>query len=109
MALEAKYQIGQLVSHRRYGYRGAVAGFDDGCRASEEWYVSNLTQPRRDQTWYHVLVHGAEHTTYVAEENLEIDAGMEQVVHPLARVLFESFANGSYVARPDIAISDLLA
>ena len=26
--------------------------------------------PPKNQPWYHVLVHGADHTTYVAEQNL---------------------------------------
>ncbi|MCZ6793967.1 MAG: heat shock protein HspQ, partial [Planctomycetota bacterium] len=89
MTDDHRFDIGELVEHKRYGYRGVVAGFDLRCRAGDDWYHGNLTQPSRDQPWYHVLVHGAEHTTYVAEDNLEPDAGGEQVVHPLARLLFQ--------------------
>ena len=95
-------EIGDLVHHKRYGYRGVVAGRDPGCRASEEWYCSNLTQPDRTRPWYHVLVHGGHHSTYVAQENLEIDEGMEQVVHPLTKIVFESFHNGRYEPREGI-------
>jgi heat shock protein HspQ len=91
-----RFFVGQLVSHRRYGYRGVIAGRDPRCRADESWYFSNRTQPERNQPWYHVLVHGGMHTTYVAEENLEPYTGGEQVVHPLTRDLFASFSAGHY-------------
>lgn len=93
------FEIGQLVKHRRYGYRGVVAGFDPECRAQEAWYQNNRTQPKRDQPWYHVLVHGGEHATYAAQDSLEPYQGGEQVLHPLVRTLFESFSQGRYQAR----------
>ena len=107
MSVDHDFEIGQLVQHVRYGYRGVVAGFDLECRASEAWYDNNRTQPCRDQPWYHVLVHGAQHTTYVAEENLEHDEGREQVVHPLARILFKYFRSGRYEPRLDVRFPDL--
>jgi len=99
---EARFFVGQLVSHRRYGYRGVVAGRDPRCRADESWYFNNRTQPERAQSWYHVLVHGGVHTTYVAEENLEPYKGGEQIVHPLTRDLFGSFGNGHYQPREGV-------
>ena len=102
MSENYSFEIGQLVCHRRYGYRGVVAARDPQCRASEDWYQNNQTQPDRDQPWYHVLVHGGEHTTYVVEENLEEDLGGEQVVHPLTRVIFEFFHSGRYTIREGV-------
>jgi len=101
MRTESRFSVGQLVAHRRYGYRGVIAGWDPECRADETWYWTNRTQPDRDQPWYHVLVHGGHHTTYVAEENLEPYEGGEQVVHPLVKRLFESFGKGRYEPRED--------
>ena len=94
-----RFEIGQLVQHRRYGYRGVVAGRDPECSADEDWYRNNRTQPKRDQPWYHVLVHGGEHTTYAAQDSLDPYQGGEQVLHPLVRPLFESFSHGRYQAR----------
>ena len=94
------FEIGELVQHLRYRYRGVVAGRDASCRADDSWYLRNQTQPDRDQPWYHVLVHGGEHTTYVAQENLESDIGAEQVVHPMTRSFFEYFQGGRYIPRP---------
>jgi heat shock protein HspQ len=91
-----EFQIGQLVRHLRYDYRGVIIGVDPQCLADEDWYLHNKTQPPRDQPWYHVLVHGADHTTYVAESNLEPDSSGEEVLHPLVRRIFASFHEGRY-------------
>lgn len=92
-----RFRPGQLVVHRRYGYRGVVVDLDPGCAADEEWYQGNQTQPRRDQPWYHVLVHGSGHTTYAAEENLAPDPTREPVAHPLLATFFSAFTGDGYV------------
>jgi heat shock protein HspQ len=89
------FEIGQVVHHRRYDYRGVVLAIDPLCRATDEWYESNLTQPDRNQPWYHVLVHGGQET-YVAQENLEVDTSGETVNHPMVTRYFGSFVNGRY-------------
>ncbi len=94
---DARFRAGQLVRHRRYGYRGVVVDFDERCSAPDGWYQSNQTQPVRDQPWYHVLVHGAHHTTYAAEENLVEDDSATPIVHPLLEQFFVGFENGAYV------------
>ncbi len=91
----AEYEVGQLIHHRRYDYRGVVAGVDSQCTASEEWYRRNRTQPDRTQPWYHVLVDGGSET-YVAEENLEQDTAGKEVEHPFVRRIFALFLNGRY-------------
>lgn len=91
-----RFEIGQLISHRRYGYRGVVFGRDPACTAEEDWYLSNQTQPDRNQPWYHVMVHGAAHTTYVAESNLEPDHSGEPVDHPWIDRFFTSFTGEGY-------------
>ncbi len=53
----ASFQPGDLVHHKRYGYRGVVVAVDPNCRADDAWYQANQTQPDRDQPWYHVFVH----------------------------------------------------
>ena len=92
-----KFVPGELVRHRRYGYRGVVVDFDTSCTAPEEWYQSNSTQPRRDQPWYHVLVHQSAQTTYAAEENLEPDPRPDGIEHPLLELFFDAFQDGCYV------------
>ena len=91
-----EFAPGDLVRHRRYGYRGVVVDLDPICTAPDEWYFSNQTQPRKDQPWYHVLVDGSDRTTYAAEENLAPDPSGAPVAHPLVDVFFEPFAGGRY-------------
>ena len=61
-----QFAVGELVRHGRYDYRGVVVASDPACRADDDWYLANRTQPDRDQPWYHVLVHGSHQVTYAA-------------------------------------------
>ncbi len=88
---------GQIVRHRRYGYRGVVVDCDEFCHADEEWYQKNQTQPVRDQPWYHVLVDGTTTCTYAASENLIADDCKMSVSHPLIPHFFTAFEDGVYV------------
>lgn len=94
---KARFAPGDLVRHRRYGYRGVVVEFDLVCEANDDWYESNQTQPRKDQPWYHVLVHQSPHTTYAAEDSLLREYGGEEISHPLLQHFFVSFEDGAYV------------
>lgn len=89
MITEAKFSVGQMVRHSLFEYRGVIFDVDATFQGTDEWYEKVAeTQPPRDRPWYHVLVHGADHTTYVAERNLEADASDEAVEHPLIQRLF---------------------
>jgi heat shock protein HspQ len=90
------YEPGQLVRHRRYGYRGVVVDCDTSCEANDNWYSKNQTQPNRDQPWYHVLVDGTATCTYAAAENLEVDLSPLPIEHPLLGHFFIEFKDGSY-------------
>jgi len=94
---EPHFQPGQLVVHRRYGYRGVVVAVDPTCQADDTWYQSNPTQPARQQPWYHVLVHGSETVTYPAQTSLLLDESGKPVNNPLVAVFFSDFENGKYV------------
>ncbi len=91
------FVIGQLVRHRRYGYRGVIVDFDMRCQASETWYQKNQTQPKRDQPWYHVLVDGSDVVTYAAQTSLAEDDSSNPVEHPLVQAFFDDFVQGQYV------------
>ena len=91
------FAAGELVRHKRYGYRGVVVDADPSCEADEDWYRSNQSQPTRSQPWYHVLVHGSTHSTYAAHENLERDQSSEPVHHPLVANFFHAFVGGRYL------------
>ena len=82
------FETGEVVVHRLYGYRAVVVAFDSNCQADEDWYLSNQTQPSKDQPWYHLLVDGAQHVTYSAESNLHKDGSKEPIVHPMLNLFF---------------------
>ena len=93
----SRFVPGELVRHRRYKYRGVVVDLDTACMASDDWYSSNQTQPRKNQPWYHVLVDQSLHVTYAAEENLAPDGGGAEITHPLIDEFFDAFQDGHYV------------
>ena len=94
---EARFGIGDVVHHLRFGYRGVVFDVDATFQGSDEWYEQVArSRPPKDRPWYHVLVDGAEHTTYVAERHLEPDDEGAPVSHPLLDHFFDRFADGRY-------------
>ena len=84
--LNARFFVGQIVEHNRFGYRGVVFGVDAEFGLSEEWYEEMArSRPPKDRPWYHVLVDGALHSTYVAERHLEASENLRPDQPSLAR------------------------
>lgn len=97
---QAKFSVGDVIHHRLFDYRGVVFDVDSAFSLTEEWYEQMArSRPPKHEPWYHVLVHGATHTTYVAERNLEAEPDADPIVHPMIEQLFSSFENGHYVHR----------
>ncbi len=95
---KAKFAVGDLIHHQLFDYRGVIVDVDATFQATEEWYETVArSRPPKDKPWYHVLVHGAAHTTYVAEKNLECDASTEPISHPMLEQFFSHFEGGRYV------------
>jgi len=93
----AKYRYGQIVHHKTFDYRGVVVDVHPQFQGTEEWYDrATRTEPPKDQPWYEVLVHDKGVETYVAQENLEPDDTQDPVEHPLVRVFFNEFSDGTY-------------
>jgi len=94
----ARFRVGQLVHHKLFDYRGVIFDVDATFQGSEEWYETMAqTRPPKDEPWYHVLVHDAVHTTYVAERNLEPDLTGRPINHPAVGELFEELRDGIYL------------
>jgi heat shock protein HspQ len=91
----AKFQIGQLVKHRFFSFRGVIFDVDPLFNNTEEWYNSIPAEmrPRKDQPFYHLLAENAEteYTAYVSEQNLLVDDSHKPVRHPQVKDYFESF------------------
>lgn len=92
-----KFKIGQLVHHKLFDYRGVVYDADETFGLTEEWYRTVAKSvPPRDEPWYRVLVDGATHETYVAEQNLEPEPSPEAIRHPRVNRVFDTFEDGYY-------------
>jgi heat shock protein HspQ len=104
---EAKFQIGQVVKHRHFPFRGVIFDVDPVFANSEEWYQSIPVEirPRKDQPFYHLLAENAETTyiAYVSEQNLLVDDSGKPVRHPAIGEMFCRQEGALYVPRPKAA------
>ncbi len=102
----AKFQIGQVVRHRVFPFRGVIFDVDPEFANSEEWYeaIPEPVRPHKDQPFYHLLAENedSEYVAYVSEQNLLPDESGEPVRHPQVRDMFTLTADGRY-ARKDAA------
>ena len=101
----AKFQIGQVVRHRVYPFRGVIFDIDPSFSNTEEWYrsIPQEVRPAKDQPFYHLLAENAEssYIAYVSQQNLLPDTLGEPVDHPAISGLFEGFTDGRYRLRPE--------
>ena len=99
---EAKFQIGQVVRHRYYPFRGVIFDVDPTFNNTEEWWLSipEEMRPRKDQPFYHLLAENEQSTyvAYVSEQNLLPDDTGKAVRHPQVKELFGDLRNGQYRA-----------
>jgi heat shock protein HspQ len=105
-ARTAKFQIGQIVRHRIYPFRGVIFDIDPEFNNTDEWYESipEDRRPRKDQPFYHLFAENAEseYIAYVSEQNLLPDESGEPVRHPQVAEVFEKDESGSYRRRNTI-------
>ena len=87
------FETGEIVSHKRYEYRGVIVHRDNKFQGDEKWYLSNQTQPGKKQPWYFVLIDDNQQVTYVAETNLTLDNSPKEVNHPMVNLFFSGYDN----------------
>jgi heat shock protein HspQ len=99
----AKFQIGQVVRHRLYPFRGVIFDIDPEFNNTDEWYQSIPAErrPRKDQPFYHLFAENAEseYIAYVSEQNLLPDESGQPVRHPQVAEVFVKDDQGSYRRR----------
>ncbi|HEV3159837.1 MAG TPA: heat shock protein HspQ [Xanthobacteraceae bacterium] len=102
----AKYQIGQVVRHRIYSFRGVVFDIDPAFANTEEWYqaIPAEVRPHKDQPFYHLFAENdeTEYVAYVSEQNLLPDTSGEPLRHPQVSEVFIKDGKGGY--RPRAAL-----
>ena len=105
MIRQAKFQIGQVVKHRIYPFRGVVFDVDPVFDNTEEWYqaIPEDIRPSKDQPYYHLFAENdeTEYIAYVSEQNLLEDDLAKPLRHPQIDEVFRLNEEGQYVARSD--------
>ena len=104
MIITTKFQLGQVVQHRIFPFRGVIFDIDPEFQNTDEWYESipESIRPAKDQPFYHLLAENdeSEYIAYVSEQNLLPDHSSEPVRHPQVDQLFERDDQGNYNLRP---------
>ncbi|XP_078486098.1 uncharacterized protein LOC100178877 [Ciona intestinalis] len=104
-AKQVKYRVGQVVTHKLYGYRGVIVGWDDHCKAPDLW-IRRMHGDR--PTWqtqpnYAILVDERDRkdsqTTYVVEENIEVVRNT-RIKHKQIYDYFDEYDGAQYLMRP---------
>ena len=97
------FNIGDIVKHRIYPFRGVIVDVDPEFSNTEEWYQSIPAEirPSRQQPYYHLMAENTEtfYTAYVSQQNLLVDESDDPVTHPLLEEMFEGIKNGKYVSK----------
>jgi heat shock protein HspQ len=100
----AKFEIGAVVRHRLFPFRGVIFDVDPVFDHSEEWYqaIPAEVRPSKDQPFYHLLAENneAKYVAYVSEQNLLPDDSGEPVTHPQISDYFSVEKDGSYKSKP---------
>ena len=100
---DAKYQIGQVVRHRMFDFRGVIFDVDPTFANSDEWYeaIPEEVRPVKDQPYYHLFAENerTHYVAYVSEQNLTPDESDAQITHPDIPKMFERTPAG-YVLKP---------
>ncbi|WNO54937.1 heat shock protein HspQ [Stakelama saccharophila] len=99
----ARFNVGDVVRHRMFDFRGVIFDVDPVFANSEEWYdsIPKDARPRKDQPFYHILAENMEsdYVAYVSQQNLVADHSDEPVDHPAITGLFDAYSDGHYRLR----------
>ncbi len=99
----AKFQIGDIVRHRVYPFRGVIFDVDPEFANTEKWWQSipEDVRPRKDQPFYHLLAENYDTTyvAYVSEQNPLMDESGKPVSHPQVGNFFTGREDGRYIIR----------
>lgn len=105
-----KFRVGQVVRHKRFGYRGVIIGWDAVAKAPGSWMkkaFAGFKSQLQHQPNYLILVDVRDRpkqmTTYVAQDNLEV-LQRTVITHPQADDFFEAFDGFQYLPRTRLKV-----
>lgn len=101
---QAKFNIGQIVRHRKFPFRGVVFDVDPEFSNTDEWWESipEDIRPVKEQPFYHLLAENeqAYYVAYVSEQNLVLDKSGKPLNHPGVSTIFGELSDGKYDFEP---------
>ncbi len=102
LSAEAKFEIGQVVKHRVYPFRGVIFDVDPTFSNTEEWWdsIPEDVRPKKDQPFYHLLAENdtSYYVAYVSEQNLVRDKSGDPVEHPEVEAMFSDLDGDKYTS-----------
>ena len=100
------FNIGDIVKHRIYPFRGVIVDVDPEFSNTEEWYQSIPAEirPSRTQPYYHLMAENTEtfYTAYVSQQNLVGDGENGPLEHPDLEEIFSGMDQGKYRLRNEV-------
>ena len=100
------FNIGDIVKHRIYPFRGVIVDVDPEFSNTEEWYQSIPAEirPSRQQPYYHLMAENTEtfYTAYVSQQNLVGDGQNGPLEHPDLEEIFSGMDHGKYHLRNEV-------
>ena len=103
---EPLFNIGDIVKHRIYPFRGVIIDVDPEFSNTEEWYQSMPAEirPSRNQPYYHLMAENTEtfYTAYVSQQNLVKDGENGPLEHPDLEEMFSGIDKGKYQLRNEV-------
>lgn len=104
----ARFNIGDVVRHKKFSFRGVVYDVDPEFANTEEWWeaIPIEIRPERDQPFYHLLAENdeTEYVAYVSEQNLIADDSEMPLRNPNIAQLFDQSPEGTL--RPKMALAN---
>ena len=100
------FNIGDIVKHRIYPFRGVIVDVDPEFSNTEEWYQSIPAEirPSRPQPYYHLMAENTEtfYTAYVSQQNLVGDGENGPLEHPDLEEIFSGMDHGKYHLKNEV-------
>jgi|TARA_B110000211_G_scaffold181904_1_gene205878 heat shock protein HspQ len=97
------FNIGDIVKHRIYPFRGVIVDVDAEFSNTEEWYQSIPAEirPSRKQPYYHLMAENSEtfYSAYVSQQNLVNDGVNGPLEHPDLEEIFNGIDEGKYLLK----------
>ena len=97
---EPLFNIGDIVKHKIYPFRGVIVDVDPEFSNTEDWYQSIPAEirPSKEQPYYHLMAENTEtfYSAYVSQQNLINDGDNGPVDHPDLEQMFTGINKGKY-------------